>query len=115
MKDNCLFCRIASGDLPGEIIYEDDEVVAFNDANPQAPTHFLVIPREHISTLNDLGGGHAEVIGRLFLVAGKIARDKGVAEPGYRTVINCNRHAGQSVFHIHLHVLAGRRMGWPPG
>ncbi len=115
MQDNCLFCRIASGDLPGEIIYEDDKVVAFNDANPQAPTHFLVIPRDHISTLNDLDGGHADVIGRLFLAAGKIAKDKGFAKPGYRTVMNCNRLAGQSVFHIHLHVLAGRRMDWPPG
>ncbi|MCP4043814.1 MAG: histidine triad nucleotide-binding protein [Gammaproteobacteria bacterium] len=106
---------MASGDIPGDIIYEDEDVVAFNDVNPQAPVHCLIIPREHVPTLNELDGVHAELMGKLFLTAGRIARDMGFAETGYRTVINCNSMAGQTVFHIHLHLLAGRPMSWPPG
>lgn len=112
---NCIFCRIASGDIPASVVYQDDQVVAFRDLNPQAPTHVLVVPRRHIATLNDLGEGDAELVGRMYLAARQIAADEGVAERGYRTVFNCNAEAGQSVFHLHLHVLGGRPMGWPPG
>ncbi len=113
--EHCIFCRIASGDMASDKVYEDDEVLAFNDVNPKAPTHIVVIPKVHIATLNDLDEGHAGLVGKLFLAAQRMAREQGFDEAGYRTVINCNRLAGQSVFHIHLHVLAGRLMGWPPG
>ena len=113
--DNCIFCRMVSGDLASDKVYEDEEVLAFNDINPKAPTHVIVIPKTHIATLNDLDPAHAALVGKLFLAAQEIARAQGFAEAGYRTVINCNRLAGQSVFHIHLHLLAGRLMGWPPG
>ncbi len=113
--DDCLFCKMVSGDIKPDVVYEDDEVLAFNDVNPKAPTHILVIPKEHIATVNDLDAGHAALMGKLFLAAKTIAEDKGFAGPGYRTVVNCNRQAGQSVFHLHLHLLAGRLMGWPPG
>ncbi len=113
--ETCLFCRIASGDVSADIVYEDDAVLAFNDVNPKAPEHILIIPREHIATLNDLDDAHASLMGRLFLVAKHIAGQQGFDEPGYRTVVNCNPQAGQSVFHVHMHVLAGRLMGWPPG
>jgi histidine triad (HIT) family protein len=112
---NCIFCRIASGDIPASVVYQDDQVVAFRDLNPQAPTHVLVVPRRHVATLNDLGEADAELVGRMYLAARQIAADEGVAERGYRTVFNCNADAGQSVFHLHLHVLGGRPMGWPPG
>jgi histidine triad (HIT) family protein len=112
---NCIFCRIASGDIPTNVVYQDDQVVAFRDLNPQAPTHVLVVPRRHVATLNDLGETDAELVGRMYLAARQIAADEGVAERGYRTVFNCNAEAGQSVFHLHLHVLGGRPMGWPPG
>ncbi len=113
--ENCIFCRIVSGDMASDKIYEDEEILAFNDINPKAPTHIIVIPKAHIATLDDLEEGHAALVGKLFLAARRMAREQGFAEAGYRTVINCNRLAGQSVFHIHLHVLAGRLMGWPPG
>ena len=113
--DTCIFCRIVSGDMASDKIYEDDEILAFNDINPKAPTHIVVIPKVHIATLNDLDEEHAALVGKLFLGARRMAEEQGFAEAGYRTVINCNRLAGQSVFHIHLHVLAGRLMGWPPG
>lgn len=112
---DCLFCKMVSGEIEPDLVYEDDEVVAFRDINPQAPTHVLVVPREHIATLNDLQPRHAELVGRMFLAAKEVARKEGIEQRGYRTVINCNREAGQSVFHIHLHVLGGRAMGWPPG
>lgn len=112
---DCIFCKIASGEIPGDIVYQDDHVVAFRDLNPQAPTHILVIPREHYSTTNDLDEADAELAGKLILAAKKIAHEEGIAEEGYRTVLNCNRGAGQTVFHIHLHLLGGRPMGWPPG
>ena len=112
---DCIFCKIASGEIKTEFVYQDDRVLAFRDLNPQAPTHVLVIPREHIATTNDLDEANAELIGRMTLAAKEVARQEGIAERGYRTVLNCNAEAGQSVFHIHLHVLGGRPMGWPPG
>ena len=112
---DCLFCKMASGEIQPDVVYEDDEVLAFRDINPQAPTHVLVIPKVHIATLNDLEPEHAPLMGKLFLAARKVAEQEGVAERGYRTLINCNAEAGQTVFHIHLHVLGGRPMGWPPG
>lgn len=112
---DCIFCKIAAGDIPAKLVHEDEDVVAFRDLNPQAPVHVLVIPRRHIATVNDLQAADAELVGKLFLVAQKVARAEVVAEPGYRLVMNTNAQAGQSVFHIHLHLLGGRPMGWPPG
>jgi histidine triad (HIT) family protein len=112
---DCIFCKIASGEIAGDIVYQDEWVVAFRDLNPQAPLHVLVIPRKHIATLNDLDEGDAELVGRLFVAAKAVAEQEGLAERGYRTVVNCNAEAGQSVYHIHLHVVGGRPMGWPPG
>lgn len=112
---NCLFCKMASGEISPDILYEDDDVLAFRDINPQSPSHFLVIPRRHISTLNDLKEGDAGLVGKMFLAASKVSADLGEAEAGYRTVMNCNAAGGQTVFHIHLHVLAGRNLSWPPG
>lgn len=112
---DCLFCKMVAGEIKPDTVYEDDEVLAFRDINPQAPTHVLVIPKTHISTLNDLHTDHAALVGKLFLAARKVAEIDGIAERGYRTVMNCNREAGQTVFHIHLHVLGGRGMHWPPG
>jgi histidine triad (HIT) family protein len=111
----CLFCRMVAGEIQTDVVYEDDEIMAFRDVNPQAPTHVLVIPKRHIATTNDLQPDDAELVGRMVLVAGKVAVDDGVDERGYRVLLNCNLEAGQSVFHIHLHVLGGRPMGWPPG
>jgi histidine triad (HIT) family protein len=111
----CIFCKIAEGEIPAEVVYETPEVVAFRDLNPQAPTHVLVIPRKHISTTNDLTEADAPLMGKLHLAAKEVAHSEGIAEAGYRTVINCNAGAGQTVFHIHLHLLGGRPMGWPPG
>jgi histidine triad (HIT) family protein len=110
-----LFGKIAAGEIPADIVFEDEDILAFRDIGPQAPTHILVIPRKPIPTLNDLEPGDAELVGKLFLVAKKIAADEGIAEAGYRTVINCNAAAGQSVYHLHLHLLGGRPMQWPPG
>jgi len=112
---NCIFCRIASGEIPATLVYEDDHVVGFRDLNPQAPTHVLVVPRRHIATLNDIADGDAEVVGRMYLAAKAVAAADGIAERGYRTVFNCNADAGQTVFHLHLHVLGGRVMDWTPG
>ena len=112
---DCIFCKIAAGEIPADVIYQDDEVVAFRDLNPQAPVHFLVIPRKHIATLNDLQAADSGLLGSLYLAAQKIAAEEGIAEAGYRCVINCNADAGQTVFHIHLHLLGGRSMQWPPG
>ena len=112
---DCIFCKIVSGDIPGDIVYQDDDVLAFRDLNPKAPTHILVIPKKHIATLNDLQTDDAELVGKMYLTAKNIAVEEGIAEAGYRTVMNCNAQAGQTVFHIHLHVLGGRPMSWPPG
>jgi histidine triad (HIT) family protein len=111
----CLFCRIASGEIPATKVYEDDDIVAFDDINPQAPMHVLVVPRMHIATLNDLGEGQDALVGEMIRRGAAIAAARGYAQSGYRTVFNCNAHAGQAVFHIHLHVLGGRQMAWPPG
>lgn len=112
---DCLFCKIAAGEIPAELVYESDDVVAFRDINPQAPTHVLVIPRTHIATINDIEEDHRALVGGLYSAARQIAAEEGIAEAGYRAVMNCNEGAGQSVFHIHLHVLGGRPMSWPPG
>lgn len=112
---DCIFCKIAAGAIPADKLYDDGEVLAFRDINPEAPTHVLLIPRRHIATLNDLAPADAGLMGQLYLAAKQVAVDLGVAERGYRTVINCNRDAGQIVFHIHMHLLAGRELGWPPG
>jgi histidine triad (HIT) family protein len=113
VADPCLFCRIVRGEVPAKIVAETDECVAFRDINPQAPVHVLVIPREHVASLNE--ARDPALVGRLALVAADIAKREGIAESGYRTVINTNASAGQTVFHIHLHLLGGRRMEWPPG
>ncbi len=112
---DCLFCRMVAGDIKPDVVFEDDAVLAFRDVNPQAPTHVLVIPKQHIATTNDLDESTADVVGRLYLAAKQIASDEGIAAPGYRMVMNCNPGAGQSVYHIHLHLLGGRPMLWPPG
>jgi histidine triad (HIT) family protein len=112
---SCLFCKIISKEIPAKIVYEDDEVLAFEDINPQAPVHVLVIPKKHIATSLEIPEDDNALIGRLVQAANSIAKDKGVADNGFRTVINCNRDAGQTVFHVHLHLLAGRPMHWPPG
>ncbi len=112
---DCLFCKILDGEMQSDIVHEDDRVVGFRDINPQAPHHVLFIPREHIATLNDAADGHAELLGRLMLAARHYANEHGFADDGYRTVMNCNEGAGQSVFHIHLHLLGGRGFDWPPG
>ncbi len=110
-----IFGKIANGEASADIVYADESVVAFRDVNPQAPTHILVIPRKPIRTLNDVQPEDAELIGQLFLAAAKVAAQEGIAESGYRTVINCNAGAGQTVFHLHLHVIGGRPLQWPPG
>ncbi len=112
---SCLFCKIISKEIPSKPVYEDDNILAFEDLNPQAPVHILIIPKKHISTSLDIKDEDNELIGQMFQAANKIAQDKGVAENGFRTVMNCNLDAGQTVFHIHLHLLAGRTMHWPPG
>lgn len=112
---DCILCRIATGEIPATKLYDDGEILAFNDINPEAPVHVLLIPRRHIATLNDLEAGDTDLIGRLYLAGKQVATELGVAESGYRTVINCNRDAGQIVFHIHMHLLARRELGWPPG
>jgi histidine triad (HIT) family protein len=115
MSDDCLFCKIAAGEIPATIVYQDDELIAFEDINPQAPHHLIIIPREHIATVNDLDPQHAALFGKLALTAKELAAERDIDESGYRLVMNCNRGAGQSVFHIHLHLLGGRDMDWPPG
>jgi len=111
--DSCLFCRIAKKELPSKIAHEDDRVVAFHDINPQAPVHVLIVPRKHIATLNDVSADDTELLGHMFAVARQIADQSGVSQKGYRTVFNVNTDAGQTVFHLHLHVIGGRRLTWP--
>jgi histidine triad (HIT) family protein len=112
---DCLFCKIIAGQIPGAIVYQDEELVAFKDINPQAPLHVLLVPRRHIETLNDLVVGDDALVGSMLRRAAALATEGGYADRGYRTVFNCNREAGQTVFHIHLHLLAGRGLTWPPG
>ena len=114
MKD-CLFCKIIQGDIPSEKIYEDEAVFAFKDINAVAPHHYLIIPKQHIAMINDVEEKDAKVMGNLFVAVKKIAKQQGFAEAGYRTVMNCGEAAGQTVFHVHLHLLAGRDLSWPPG
>lgn len=110
-----LFLKIIDREIPADIVYETDSVLAFRDINPQAPFHVLIIPKTHIRTINDIQKTHAGLVGELFLAAGEIAKQNGYANDGYRVVMNCNEAAGQTVFHIHLHMLAGRDLTWPPG
>jgi histidine triad (HIT) family protein len=112
---DCLFCKIIAGQIPASIVYQDDRVVAFKDINPQAPMHVLIVPRRHVATLNDLAPGDDALVGEMVRRAAGLAEEHGHAERGYRTVFNCNADAGQTVFHLHLHVLGGRKLGWPPG
>lgn len=113
--DDCLFCKIASGEITTDLVYETESVLVFRDINPQAPLHVLVIPRKHISTANDVAAEDAGLVGEMVLAAQQVAAAEGYAESGYRLVMNCNADAGQTVFHIHLHLLAGRSLNWPPG
>ncbi len=113
--EDCPFCRIEAKQSKSQILYEDDQVLAFEDIHPQAPLHVLIIPRKHIATLLDVAEEDVSLMGRLVLVANRIAREKRVDRSGFRIVINCNRNGGQTVGHLHLHLLAGRGMGWPPG
>ncbi len=112
---DCLFCKVEKGDIPAEKVYEDERLFAIKDINPQAPTHLLIIPRKHHSTILELQEDDFEMIGSVYSVAGKLARQSGIADDGFRVVVNCGRNGGQSVYHIHFHVLGGRPMAWPPG
>lgn len=112
---DCLFCKLLNGEIPTTFIYEDEKVAAFNDIDPKAPHHILIIPRKHIATLNDIENHETELIGHMMQTAKKIAADKGIEKTGYRVLMNCNVDGGQSVYHLHLHLLGGRRMNWPPG
>ncbi len=115
MAADCLFCKIAAGQIPATLVYEDEWVVAFDDINPQAPHHLLIIPRKHLRTTLDLQAEDAELVGHIYLVAGKLARQLGIDEEGFRLVNNCNEAGGQVVWHLHFHLLGGRTMNWPPG
>jgi histidine triad (HIT) family protein len=110
---DCLFCKMVAGDIKPDVVYEDEQILAFRDINPQAPVHILVIPKRHITTLNDFDD--AQLGGQVLLAAVKLAKQEGLAEDGYRTVFNCNKNGGQAVYHLHLHLLGGRQMVWPPG
>ena len=112
---DCLFCKIVAGDIPAEVIYESESTIAFRDINPQAPTHVLIIPRKHIATINDIETDDFQIVGSLYAAAREIAVQEGFSEEGYLAVMNCNEAAGQTVFHIHLHLLGGRTFTWPPG
>ena len=112
---SCLFCKIVAGEIPAAKLYEDDRLIAFADINPQAPLHALVVPKKHIATLNDLTAADDDLVGAMVRAGVKVAKDRGFDGPGFRTVFNCNAQAGQTVFHVHLHVLGGRVLAWPPG
>jgi histidine triad (HIT) family protein len=112
---DCIFCKIASGEIPSNKVYEDGSIVGFRDVQPQAPVHIIVIPKKHIETMNDVTDSDAKLMSDLLQVCQKLARNEGLSEKGYRIVINCNKDGGQSVFHLHAHLLGGRHMSWPPG
>lgn len=112
---DCLFCKIIRGEIPSAKVYEDEMVYAFLDIDPQAPTHIILVPKEHIASANELNDENAGIVGHIFAVAAKLAADRGFAENGYRIVNNCGRDGGQTVGHLHFHLLAGRNLGWPPG
>ncbi|MDZ7261590.1 MAG: histidine triad nucleotide-binding protein [candidate division KSB1 bacterium] len=111
----CVFCNIVSGKLSSDVLYQGEDIIAFRDINPQAPSHILIIPKKHIPTVNDLQPTDAELLGKMILVARDLAQQEGIAERGFRLIINCNRESGQAVYHLHLHLIGGRRMRWPPG
>tara|TARA_B100001013_G_C24372297_1_gene348701 strand:+ start:111 stop:494 length:384 start_codon:yes stop_codon:yes gene_type:complete len=115
MNGDCLFCKIVNGDINADVVFESENIIAFNDINPQAPTHILIIPKRHIPTINDLIESDCDNLGQLFLVAASIAKKNNFSNEGYRVVMNCNSAAGQTVFHLHLHLLGGRALMWPPG
>lgn len=115
MPGDCLFCKMVAGAIKPDAVYEDDDILAFRDIHPQAPVHVLIIPKRHVATLNDFADGDTSLLGGLLLKAKSIAEELKIAESGYRAVINCNRDGGQSVSHVHVHLLGGRRMKWPPG
>jgi histidine triad (HIT) family protein len=112
---DCLFCSIIEGKIKGDIVYQDETVLAFSDIRPEAPVHVLIVPRKHIASVSDLGPDDVPVVGAIFMVAAKLAKELGIAESGYRVVVNNGADAGQSVFHLHYHLLGGRPMRWPPG
>lgn len=112
---DCIFCKIIKGDIPAEVVYQDEQMLAFRDIRPQAPTHLLIVPKEHIATINDLTPNHHELLGKMVICGQKLAKKMEIDEAGYRLVFNCNEGGGQEVYHIHLHLLGGRRMHWPPG
>ena len=111
MSDECLFCKIANGDISTQLLMEDDDLVAFNDISPQAPVHMLIVPKKHIATVNDLTEANAEIVSKLIMCAKTLAREQGISESGYRLLLNCNAHGGQTVYHLHLHLLGGRQLG----
>ncbi len=115
LMTDCLFCKLANKEIPTEIVYESDQVFAFKDVSPQAPCHVVVIPKKHISTINDLGPGDSELIAEMMLTAAKLAKELKIDASGYRVLFNCNPEGGQDIYHIHLHLLGGRQMTWPPG
>ncbi|HVF49013.1 MAG TPA: histidine triad nucleotide-binding protein [Pyrinomonadaceae bacterium] len=114
-EQNCIFCKIVGGEIPADVVYKDERAVAFRDINPQAPVHILIIPREHLESLDDAAQSDEAPLGHLLRVAARVANEQGLSESGYRTVINTGTGAGQSVFHLHLHVIGGRTLTWPPG
>jgi histidine triad (HIT) family protein len=113
--NDCLFCRIVEKKIPAKVVYEDDQILAFDDVNPRAPVHTLVIPKQHVASVQDLGESDRTLLAQLLLACTKVAKHKGLADPGFRLVVNTGRDGGQTVFHLHLHVLGGRHMAWPPG
>lgn len=115
MGADCIFCKIAAKDIPVDLLFEDDSVVAFRDIKPQAPVHVVIIPKSHVPAVNDLTARDEALAGRMVLAARKVAKDLGISDSGYRIVFNCNKDAGQEVFHIHAHLLGGRKFAWPPG
>ncbi|MCP3664204.1 MAG: histidine triad nucleotide-binding protein [Gammaproteobacteria bacterium] len=112
---DCLFCKMVAGEIEPDVVYQDDDLLAFRDINPQAPVHILIIPKQHISTLNDFNDENIQLIGKMTLLAKQLATQEGIADEGYRIAINCNDKGGQDIFHLHMHLLGGRQMRWPPG